>query len=126
MFSKSLATGRTSEIVVQVSEYKGKVGVDVRKHYHGEPTKKGAFLEVSNGQAEFVVKALPVVLQDGSEQILEGDGINVVVRRYDYKGMEGYSIRKENRGGSWGKGIWVKAEQAPWIVEAMQEALATG
>ena len=126
MFSKSLATGRTSEIVVQVSEYKGKVGVDVRKHYHGEPTKKGAFLEISNGQAGFVAEALPAVLESGSVRVLEGEGMNVVVRRYDYRGMEGYSIRKENPNGKWGKGIWVKAEQAPWIVEAVQEALAAG
>ena len=125
MFSKSLATGKTTEIKVAKSEYKGVVGIDVRKYYKGEPTKKGAFLDISAGQAEFVVNTLPAVLQDSEPRTLPGSGrgMDVVVSRYDYKGMQGYSIRKQAANG-YGKGIWVNAEQAAWVLEAMQQAIA--
>lgn len=127
MFSKSLATGKTTEIKVAKTEYKGVVGIDVRKYYKGEPTKKGAFLDISAGQAEFVVNALPAVLQDSEPRTLASAasaarGMDLVVSRFDYKGMVGYSIRKQANG--YGKGIWVNAEQAAWIVETVQQALA--
>lgn len=128
MFSKSLATGKTTEIKVEKSEYKGVTGIDVRKYYNGAPTKKGAFLDISAGQAEFVVNALPAVLQDSEPRTLPsaasaGRGMDLVVSRFDYKGMVGYSIRKQAANG-YGKGIWVNAEQAAWVLEAMQQALA--
>lgn len=131
MFSKSLATGKTTEIKVEKSEYKGVVGIDVRKYYNGAPTKKGAFLDISAGQAEFVVNALPAVLQDSEPRTLPSAasgasaarGMDLVVSRFDYKGMVGYSIRKQAANG-YGKGIWVNAEQAAWVLEAMQQAIA--
>jgi hypothetical protein len=124
MFTESLATGKSTEIVVNESEYKGARGLDVRKYYRGEPTRKGAFLDIEKGQAFFVLKALPTVLQGGDEQVMEAGRLNLVVKRYDYKGMESYSTRKESTSGTWGKGIWVKPDQAAWVLQQMGAALA--
>jgi hypothetical protein len=119
-FEKSLETGRTTSIIVKVSEYKGQTGIDVRKYYNGGPTKKGAFLVTEKGQHEFVLENLPKTLADSEERAVEDGAMSLVVRRYGYQGMEGYSIRKE--GNAWGKGIWLNPEQAAWVVEAIAEA----
>jgi hypothetical protein len=127
VFEAKLQSGKTVEIIVKVSEYKGTVGVDVRKYEHGEPTKKGTFLVIANGQAEFVSKALPQVLaaKGGEPKVLEStDRMQVVVARFDYKEMEGYSIRKEAKGGNWGKGIWLNPTQATWAAMQIAAALA--
>jgi hypothetical protein len=120
MAIRSLETGRTSAIVVKATEYKGKRALDIRKEYNGKPTKKGAFLEIASGQAQFVVEALPKVLAstDG-EQSLPGDSFDTVVKRYEYRGMPGISIRKESSG--WGKGIWLKDAQANWVAQVLSE-----
>lgn len=125
-FEAKLETGRTTAIVVKTSEYKGQVGLDVRKYYNGGPTKKGAFLVVDKGQPQFVAQALGEVLAAGDgERVMEdtGDTMVVAVRRYDYKGMEGYSIRKEAKAGGWGKGIWFTPQQGVWIAEQINAAL---
>lgn len=124
-FEAQLSTGRTTAIVIKHSEYKGTLGIDVRKHYNGGPTKKGAFLVVDKGHAEFVTQALTEVLTDrDGERILADGRQNIVVRRYDYRNMEGYSIRKESQSGNWGKGIWFTLDQGAWIQEQLATALA--
>ncbi len=126
-FEQSMETGKTSSIVVKVAEYKGQVAVDVRKTYNGAPTKKGAFLAIESREHEFVAEALPLTLADSQERKKLGKGsMDLYVRRYDYKGMEGYSIHKEAKNGQWGKGIWLNPTQAKWVAEqiaAAREAL---
>jgi len=123
----SLELGATAELRVLVRGYKGQDGLDVRKFYNGKPTKKGAFLCIP-GQAEFAVKALGLVLAgESAEEALPIDRAakgttNLVVRRFEFKGMDGISIRKE--GERWGKGIWLKLAQAEWAFGAMKAALA--
>jgi hypothetical protein len=122
MFEQSLSTGRTTEIVVKESEWKGIKGIDVRKYYNGEPSKKGAFLD--GAQAAFVAQALPTVLEGGADQTLDiGKSTVLTVKRFDYQGMEGYSIRKESASGTWGKGIWLNPQQAKWVAEQLTAAM---
>ena len=124
-FEAKLETGKTTAIVVKRSEFKGQQGIDVRKYYNGGPTKKGAFLVVDKDHPGFVLGALYEVLKDrDGERIMEDGRMNIVVRRYDYREMEGYSIRKESQAGNWGKGIWFTLDQGIWISEQIEQALA--
>jgi hypothetical protein len=124
-FEAEMETGRTTSIVVKTTEHKGQAAVDVRKTYNGNPTKKGAFLVIESGQHEFVQDALPKTLEDNEERAMDAGSVDLVVRRYDFEGMQGYAIRKEAKSGKWGKGIWLNPNQAAWVAEQISEARKT-
>ncbi len=83
-----IAADSKTPIVVGISEFSGKTGLDIRKQYFDKagdmkPTRRGIFLELTNGKGDIAAEVLEAALaelraweysQQQAQGDLDGDG----------------------------------------------------